>query len=366
MKKQSFIITLFCYLLITGCSKPEEQINTSSEQSKQTSEQSRPSSLRVAANFAKGADVSWLTEMEDKGWKFRKADSFIEQDIFITLRNKGINSIRLRVFVNPSDKWCNQADVIAKAKRAKAAGMRIMIDFHYSDVFADPIRQTIPSAWKSYSFTLLYTAVYNHTKNVLTELKNNGITPEWVQVGNETNDGILWPIGRVTNKGNDNWTDFKNFAWLQLSGYNGVKDVFPNAKVILHIGDSTDNALFVWILEGMWRNGAKWDVIGMSHYPTPDNWFSMNAKCLANMNELIKRYKSEIMICETGMTANKPATTELFLNNIIANNKKLADGRGIGVFYWEPECYGDWKKYYKGAFNDSGQPSTALDAFKIN
>lgn len=365
MKNLILVLSIFLVFFFTGCSQVDEiKKDDLIDPTLQTSEMNfSTSKVSSNSNFAKGADVSWLTEMESKGWKFRKADSYIEQDVFRTLKIKGINSIRLRVFVNPANKWCNQADVIAKAKRAKDAGMRIMIDFHFSDEFADPSNQKTPVAWKNYTLNEATTAVYNHTKNVLIALRNSGIVPEWVQVGNETNDGMMWPLGRVTNKGN-NWTHFKNFAWLQRSGYSAVKEVFPFAKVIVHIGDGTNNDLAVWILEGLWKNGAKWDVIGLSHYPTPENWFSMNAKCLANMNALINKYNSEIMICETGMSADKPAIAQAFLTNLIDINRNLKNNRGIGVFYWEPQCYKDWSRYYKGAFNDSGQPTIALDAFK--
>lgn len=365
MKNLILVLSIFLVFFFTGCSQVDEiKKDDLIDPTLQTSEMNfSTSKVSANSNFAKGADVSWLTEMESKGWKFRKADSFIEQDLFLTLKIKGINSIRLRVFVNPANKWCNQADVIAKAKRAKAAGMRIMIDFHYSDEFADPDDQKTPVAWKNYSLNEATTAVYNHTKNVLIALRNNGIIPEWVQVGNETDDGMMWPLGRVSNKGNQ-IPDFKNFAWLQRSGYNAVKEIFPFAKVIVHIGVSTDTNLVVWVMEGLWKNGAKWDVIGLSHYPTPENWFSMNAKCLANMSALVDKYNSEIMICETGMSADKPAITQAFLANLIDINRNLKNNRGIGVFYWEPQCYKDWSRYYKGAFNDSGQPTIALDAFK--
>ena len=129
MKKYAFIYPLLCYFLTVGCSKPEGQIADSPK--------STPSSERVAATYAKGADVGWLTQMEASGIKFYN-NSGTQQDIFTILKGKGMNSIRLRVWVNPAGGRNNQADVIAKAKRAKAAGMRIMIDFHYSDSWADP------------------------------------------------------------------------------------------------------------------------------------------------------------------------------------------------------------------------------------
>jgi arabinogalactan endo-1,4-beta-galactosidase len=348
MKKQSLIYALFCYFIAIGCNKPDEQITNVSNPSK-------PSSERVAAVFAKGADVGWLTEMEASNVKFYN-NSGTQQDLFTILKGKGMNSIRLRVWVNPSGGWNNQADVVAKAKRAKAAGMRIMIDFHYSDSWADPGQQTKPAAWASHSLSQLFTDVYDHTKNVLTALKNAGVTPEWVQVGNETNNGMLWDTGKAS-------VSMKNYAQLELSGYNGVKAVFPSAKVVVHLSNGYDNSLFRWLFDGLGNNGGKWDVIGMSLYPETTNWQSLNNQCLTNMNDMVSRYNSEVLICEVGMSVAATTTAKSFLTDIIAKNKGLANGKGIGVFYWEPQCYNNWKGYTKGAFGTNGRPTVALDAF---
>lgn len=145
--------------------------------------------------FAKGADVSWLTEMENTGIKFYNS-SAVQTECMQLLKNENINSIRLRVWVNPIAGWNNTADVITKALRAKNLGMKIMIDFHYSDSWADPSQQTKPAAWATQDVATLQTSVYNHTLAVMNALKAKGITPEWVQIGNETNDGMLWPQGK--------------------------------------------------------------------------------------------------------------------------------------------------------------------------
>ncbi|MFM7487299.1 MAG: glycosyl hydrolase 53 family protein, partial [Cytophagales bacterium] len=144
-----------------------------------------------AVAFAKGADVGWLTEMEAAGVKFFNNNG-VQQECMQLLKSKGINSIRLRAWVNPKKGWNNTRDLIVKSLRAKNLGMRLMIDFHYSDDWADPGKQFIPSAWAAMPFNDMKTALYNYTKKVMDTLKTVGITPEWVQVGNETNDGMLW------------------------------------------------------------------------------------------------------------------------------------------------------------------------------
>lgn len=308
------------------------------------------------SSFARGADVSWVTQMESQGIKFYNKNG-AQQDLFQILKDEGMNSIRLRVWVNPPDGWCNTADVVAKALRAKASGMKILIDFHYSDTWADPGHQTTPVAWQNQTITQLDSSVNAYTTGVLDTLKLNGISPDWVQVGNETNDGMLWPEGRAS-------VSMANFASLINAGYNAVKSVFPSTKVIVHISNGFDNTLFRWMFDGLQSNGAKWDVIGMSLYPTASNWTQLNAQCLTNINDMVSRYNKEVMVCEVGMSVSDSLACKNFISDLIQESKSVANNKCLGVFYWEPECYNGWNGYMLGAFNNAGEPTIALGAFK--
>ena len=305
--------------------------------------------------FAKGADVSWLTEMESAGIKFYNSAG-TEKECIGLLKGLGMNSTRLRVWVNPTDGWCNTTDLVAKAIRAKNLGMKILLDFHYSDSWADPGQQNKPAAWASQDILALVNSVYDHTVAVMNTLKTNGITPDWVQVGNETNDGMLWPEGKAS-------VNMANYAKLVNAGYNGVKAVSTTSKVIVHLSNGFDNSLFRWNLDGLKANGAKWDVIGMSMYPTSTNWSTLNAQCLTNMNDMIARFGSEIMICEAGMSWDQPTACNAFIADLITKVKSLPNNKGLGVFYWEPEAYNNWKGYSLGAFDNAGKPTAALNAF---
>ncbi len=315
-----------------------------------------------AQQFAYGADISWLTEMESAGKKFYTSDG-VQTECIALLKSLGTNAVRLRVWVNPSDGWCNAADLLVKARRANDLGMRIMVDFHYSDSWADPGKQNKPAAWTSLDLNGLKTAVASHTKEVLNLLKNNNITPEWVQVGNETGNGMLWDTGKAS-------VNMANYAALTTAGYDAVKEIFPNAKVVVHIQNGFDNGLFRWIFDGLKNNGGKWDVIGMSLYPgwytVKNDWAAANTACLNNMNDMVTRYNKEVMVAECGMSWDMAAASKNFLTDLIAKTKSVANGKGIGVFYWEPQSYGQWKGYTLGAFDNSGKPTVALDAFKIN
>lgn len=352
MKKIIALSSAVMLCLSMSCTK-----ESAKQQSAATSE-ATASKLKTEATstFAYGSDASWVTQMEAAGKKFYNS-SGTQQDLFTILKGKGITAIRLRVFVNPSDGWCNTADVVAKAKRAAAAGMSILIDFHYSDVWADPGHQTKPAAWASQDFTTLMNTVYNYTYNTLNTLKSNGITPTWVQVGNETSDGMLWQDGRASVSA----TNFKNFAWLVNCGYNATKAIFPSAKVIVHVANGFNNTTTRWIFDGLQSNGASWDICGFSVYPSTSNWASINSQVLTNMQDMVSRYGKQVMICEAGMDVNSPTTSKSFLTDLITKTKSVSGG--LGVFYWEPEAYGSWQGYTLGAFDSSGKPTVAMDAF---
>ena len=339
------LLYLLSFVLFLGCSKQSSPVKPN------------PVIPPVVTTpfFAKGADISWVTQMEAAGKKFYDSTG-TQMDCFQLMKNLGFNSIRLRAWVNPSDGWCNTGDMVAKAMRAKALGLKIMVDFHYSDIWADPGHQTIPSAWTGMSITSLDSAVYGYTQTVLKTLKQNSITPTWVQVGNETDDGMLWPTGEAT-------ANMNNFAALVASGYNAVKSVDSTIQVIVHISNGYDNTHFRWVFDGLLANNAHWDIIGMSLYPPTTEWATYDAECLANINDMISRYGRPVMICEVGMDVNSPSICYSFLTDIISKVKSVSNNNGLGVFYWEPECNSNWNGYSLGAFDNTGKPTIALNAF---
>lgn len=319
--------------------------------------------------FAKGADVSWLTQMEASGIRFYDADGR-DTECMTLLRDLGFNAIRLRVWVDPEDGWCNADDVLAKAWRAHQLGYRLMIDFHYSDTWTDPSAQYKPAAWQGLTLDELHAAIRSHTQDVLNALKAQGITPEWVQVGNENGPGMLWDTDQtlsgatydVQANGVTYPANTANFANFVTTGSRAAKEVFPDTKVIVHLQSGDDNDLYHWIFDLLEENGAEYDVIGMSLYPEADNWQTMLDDCVANMQDVSNRYGKEVMVCETGMNWDDPDTSLAYLTELLARCQELP--ACLGVFYWEPQCHAGWNGYFKGAFDDSGRPTIALDAFK--
>ena len=312
----------------------------------------------LKAQFANGADISWLSQMENEGYIF-KDNTGIQKNCLDILKEKGINTLRFRVWVNPTGGYCNKKDVAYMAHRADSMGFKILIDFHLSDTWADPAHQTKPAAWVNDSFAQLQTDVYNHIYGVLDTLKSIGATPEWVQIGNETNNGILWPDGKAS-------ANMNNFAALINSGYNAAKAVDSTIQVIVHLSNAHDDALYRWMFDGLKNNGAKWDIIGMSVYPYWANWPNSlpwavdDSLALITMKDMIARYNTKVMVCEAGHLYNQPVEANHYLLDLIDKTKSV---NGLGVFYWEPECY-NWQNYNMGAWDPvTKEPTAALDAF---
>ena len=327
--------------------------------------------------FARGADISWCTEMEADGRVFRNAEG-TETELFALMKQIGMTAIRLRVWMNPTKygygAWCDKADVLAKAKRANNQGLDLMIDFHYSDFFADPGTQNIPLDWADYPMDRLKTAMAEHTKDVLQTLKAEGIEPRWVQVGNETNSGMLNPMGKIDwNKSGT--ARYTNYVVLSNASYDAVKEVLPDAQVIIHLG-GTENAK--WFFTDFKAAGGKFDMIGLSHYPTTTEWNSSSSSAThSNINaakyvrEAIETFHVPVMICETGFESWRPEVASEVMHDLMSRMKSIP--QCAGVFYWEPEVDGQWKPaYYQqlgwgaygmGAFTTDGRPTAALDAF---
>ena len=312
------------------------------------------------SKFAKGADISWTPQMEATGYEFYN-EKGEKDDVLKILKSKGMDAIRLRVFVNPNDDkgsgHCSKEETVAFAKRLKSLGFRIMIDFHYSDSWADPNKQYKPKAWENLNFEDLKKAVYNHTYDVLLALKKEKITPEWVQVGNEIPNGILWPDGHSKN--------FKNLGELLNKGYEAVKAVNKKIKVIVHIDEGNNTEKITWFYKNIAEQNVKYDVIGLSYYPywIKKDWTETIQDLQKNMNYLTKTYNKEVMVVEVGGEDSQVENTYKLLEATIKAVRNVPNKKGTGVFYWEPQGAKSWSGYALSAWLENGRPSPALDAF---
>ena len=324
--------------------------------------QQTPEVEKADDSFARGGDISWLPQMEESGYTFYN-DAGEAEDCFKILRDHGINAIRLRAWVNPDNNphsgHCSTAETVVMARRAKESGMRVMINLHYSDSWADPGKQHKPKDWEGLTFEQLKEALYDYTRGVMTALKEAGVTPEWVQVGNEIPSGMIHPEGHT-----DNWPQL---AALINRGYDAIKEVSPTSKVILHVDQGNNNERFRWWFDNAEKHGAKYDIIGMSFYPywlegKPD--YSEIIDDLGfNLKDMASRYNKEVMVVEAGGEDNKPQNTYDMLRAVIRKVKEVPDEKGLGVFYWEPQGARSWSRYALSAWGSDGRPTKAMDAF---
>ena len=341
-----------------------------------------------SADFVKGADVGFLPGQERRGVRFHDRQGQ-ERDCLELLRDDyQIGAVRMRVWVNPRGGVNDKYELLAVARRVKALGMDLMVDFHYSDSWADPAKQPIPKAWIGHTFEEMKQDLHDHTVDVLTLLRENGIRPRWVQVGNETANGLLWSVktderGRevkdslghaiITHSMGRIQTEPAQYAGFIRTGYDAVKEVFPEAVVIVHLDRGHKQSLYDWNLDTLLRYGGRFDMVGMSLYP----YWAMKdhpelraddiiTDCIANIRHVSEKYGCDVMIVETGFEVDErhPAVMEegrRQLARIIHEARTQTDGRCRGVFYWEPQCLPGG--YRLGAFDSTAAPTVIMDGF---
>jgi arabinogalactan endo-1,4-beta-galactosidase len=268
-----------------------------------------------------GADISWVPQQEAQGRHFSVGG--VERDLLKILKEHSFNAVRLRIFVDPaapggysSNGFCGLDATVAVARRVKAEGLQFLLNFHYSDTWADPAHQKMPAAWRELDFAGLTNAVLQYTRNTLTEFKRHGLSPDIVQVGNEISNGLLWPDGKLD--------DFDRFAALLAAGIRGVREAAPSAKVMLHLAWGGQNEKSRWFLDNAMKRGLEFDLIGQSYYP---RWHGTLEDLKSNLTDLAARYRQGIIVVEY----STPLVREV--NEIV---RSLPQGKGLGTFIWEP------------------------------
>ncbi len=311
--------------------------------------------------FWLGGDISGTTADEARGHFTMNRDS-VRVETTQLMKDYGMNATRLRVWVDPKDGFSSPEDVLKMAKRSQALGMPVMVDFHYSDWWADPGKQNPPKEWLGMNLEQTEKALADHTRSTLQLLKDNGIDVKWVQVGNETTHGFLWPMGKFEENP-------EQYASLTKAGVKAVREVYPEAQVIIHLDNGFDQKLYDTVFDSLKANGVEWDVIGMSVYPYwamegghEESEIMTLVDSIANIRHLKKKYGTDVMIVETGVDARNPEPGRQFIAALIKAAKDLTDGACTGVFYWAPEIDAE-AAYRLGAFSH-GMPTVIMDAFK--
>jgi arabinogalactan endo-1,4-beta-galactosidase len=302
-----------------------------------------PDAYAAGALSMRGADVSTLQRAVDLGARYYTADG-VAADPLDILKGAGVNYVRLRVWNNPVGGYNNAARVLAYARTVKYKGLKLLLDFHYSDTWADPGVQTKPAAWASHGIPTLTTDVYNYTYGLCSDLRAQGTAPDSVQIGNEINVGMLWNDGKVVNN------DFTNLSLLLKAGYNATKACSNATQVVIHTADADSDAHARWFYDGIRAKGVTWDITGLSYYC---NWHGTMANMTSVVSDMISRYGRPVIIAETAapFTLNNADSTGNSVNSACPGYAATWAGQGaaftavqnaakaggaIGVFYWEP------------------------------
>ncbi len=311
-----------------------------------------------------GIDVSTYLEELSHGAKYYRGER--EIDPLDEFRKNGVEYMRIRVWNDPNGPEgepylagnCDIENYIKLAKLAKSKGFKLLMDFHYSDFWADPGKQMIPKAWANYGIDEMIKAVYSFTEKCLERAKDKGVAPDMIQVGNEITNGILWPIGKLEKDGKR--CNYDNFSLLIGAGCRACRKVLPSSKIMLHLERSNDRAVYQEFFTEMEKHSIDYDVIGASYYPY---WHGTTDELMENLNAC-KHFGKEIVVAELGygftdrgyvqngeekrlvidaeravvpgVTDKYPLTPKgqaEYIKDFIA----LAEKNGIGgVFYWEP------------------------------
>ena len=319
----------------------------------------------------RGADMGWLTAMENQGIIFRDFDGK-PIEMFSFLKKLGINAVRQRVWVNPDDSWhrgqCDIKRCVEMGRRTIGAGMEYMVDFHYSNSWADPGQQHTPKEWENDTLEEMCKHVYEHTKECLEALRDAGVQPKWVQTGNETDNGMMLPTG-------DPKASPEKLAKLFRAGYDAVHDVFPTGTYsIIHLARGWDRGVALPYLANVVKYGGAFDMFGSSYYPywvameggdvvsRPEMHDQMKAEAKACFEEVTKLYNVPTMIVEIGGIDEEEDESYRVVREMV----KFADDESNsceGVFWWEPQGFRGYSNYVLSAWNDDGTPTKAMLGF---
>ncbi|KAF5389599.1 hypothetical protein D9757_004189 [Collybiopsis confluens] len=296
-----------------------------------------------------GADYSSLVNLENAGRTYKDGGTTAKLDQI--LHNHGVNLARIRVWTSTNNADYSLTYGLALAKRAVALGMSLLIDLHYSDTWADPGHQAIPSGWPT-TLSGLNTQIYEYTNNLVAAFSAQGTPITFLEIGNEINNGILWPVGEISAAG------YSPLSQLLHSAANGAHDANANVQVMVHLANGWDSASVASFYQQIFIAGefalTDIDVMGFSFYPFYDSRATY-ASLLSSLNNVVAKYGKGVMVVETdwpssgscpGVTLSQsgsisPAGQQTWVNGIKNVLSEVSGGKGLGIVYWEPGWIGN-------------------------
>lgn len=329
--------------------------------------------LRLAAShdYAIGADLSFLRQAEARGVKFK--DGGVVKPGLQIFKSHGYNWVRLRLFHTPSTQARplpnDLAYTVALAQDAKALGMKFLLDYHYSDTWADPAKQFLPKAWEGLSHAELVTAVRDYTRDTIAAFRNAGVMPDMVQIGNEVTPGMLWPDGKLP----EGWDNFAELIKAGIAGVEAGRGDAPRPRLMIHIEKAGDRARTRDFFDNLLKRGVAFDVIGQSYYPW---WHGSLLDLRDTLAFMAETYRKEIIVVEAAYNWRPaeylaepppfPETPEGQRDFLAAvNDVVLATphGLGKGVFWWEPAVELQTRIASRGMFDAEGNALPVITVF---
>jgi len=338
--------------------------------------------------FLVGGDISMLSRIGELGGVYREGGK--QSDPLKIFKKYGWNCYRLRLFVNPTYRNAVVNDLpytLALAERIRVHGAKLLLNFHYSDTWADPGHQRKPAAWRDLDFDSLENKVREYTASVITEFSAKGVLPEMVQIGNEVTPGMLWPDGKIGREG-DVEAQWERFTRLLKAGIDGVREPLADGqsvRIMIHIDSGGNRQMTKWFFDNVIERDVPFDIIGLSYYPW---WHGTMDALRDNLHATAKAYGKDIMVVETayphhGRFTQKPGDwshermawpispqgQRAFLVELIKTVRRTTDGRGIGVLYWYPESIPVeglrvWCEGVMALFDEHGKALPAVKAFQ--
>ncbi len=320
-----------------------------------------------AADYAVGADLSFAKQAEDQGKVFK--DNNQPEPVLQIFKDHGYNWIRLRLFHTPTQLPNNLEYTIATAQAAKKLGFKFLLDYHYSDTWADPGKQFIPKAWEGMSHAQLVEAVRNYTRDTIAQFREAGVLPDMVQIGNEITNGTLWPDGKLPA----NWDNFADILNAGIAGVEAGRGDQPRPRIMIHIDKGGDKKATKAFFDKLNSYHIAFDVIGQSYYPW---WHGSLNDLRENLIFMANAYPQDIVVVEAaynwkqaeyrtrpGPFPETPEGQKEFLDELNRVVQAAPNGRGIGVFWWEPAVPGAGGIASRGMFDENGNALPVLTVF---
>ena len=315
--------------------------------------------------YAIGADLSFLKSAEERGFGFRENNE-VKPGLKI-FKDHGYNWIRLRLFHSPTDLPNNLEYTIALAKSAKDQGFKFLLDYHYSDTWADPGKQFIPKAWNGMSHKQLVKAVFDYSKETIIAFRNAGVMPDMVQIGNEVINGMLWPDGKIP----ENWNNFAELVQAGINGVNAGCDTINRPKIMVHIDQGGNISRTKYFFDKFLSYGIDFDYIGQSYYPW---WHGTLLDLRGNMIFMAEAYKKPIILVEVAYCSSpteyrkklapfpeSPEGQKEFLDEVNRIVMETPDNLGKGIFWWEPATFGG--RSTRDFFDENGNVFPVISVF---